>query len=85
MANKRLLKRSINNISEELIAECIAASLYGHNCDCGKALIFTTLKMQDNFIRRVSHPEPGMPAKTYYNDLREQFTIQVNDILDHIH
>jgi len=85
MANRRALKRTINLISEELFAECVAASLYGYNCDCGKSLIFTTIKMQDNFIRRVSHPEPGMSAKLYYKDLKEQFAIQVNDILDHIH
>ena len=84
MANKRSLKRSINVVTEELFAECVAASLYGHNRDSAEALIYTTIKMQDNFIRRISHPEPGMPANEYFKDLREQFTAQVSDIVDQL-
>ena len=45
---------------------------------------FSIVKLQDNAIRRVSHPEPGIPAKQYYKDLREQFSAQVSDILDQI-
>ena len=84
MANKRSLKRSITLICEELFAECVAASLYGHNRDGGEALIYTVVKMQDNFIRRISHPEPGMPAKLYYKDLREKFAAQASEIIDQI-
>ena len=56
MANKRTLKRNINLFCGDLFAECLAASLYGQNKDSAKALIFSTLKMQDDFIRRISHP-----------------------------
>ena len=66
MANKRSLKRSITLISEELFAECVAASLYGQNPESAEALIFSIIKMQDHFIRRISHPEPGIPAGVYY-------------------
>lgn len=31
MANKRNLKRNISIVCEELLAECMAASLYGTN------------------------------------------------------
>ena len=84
MANKRSLKRSITLICEELFAECVAASLYGQNRDGAEALIYSTIKMQDDFIRRISHPEPGMPAKLYYKDLREKFAAQVGDMVDQI-
>lgn len=84
MANKRSLKRSITLISEELFAECVAASLYGHNPESAEALIFSIIKMQDHFIRRISHPEPGIPAKVYYKDLREKFAAQVGEIIDQI-
>jgi len=84
MANKRSLKRSITLISEELFAECVAASLYGHNCDSAEALLFSIIKMQDNFVRRISHPEPGMTAKAYFKDLREKFTAQAGEIIDQI-
>ena len=84
MASKRHLKQTINLICEELFAECVAASLYGQNRESAEALVWSTLKMRNNYIRRVSHPEPGMPAKVYYKDLKEKFSAQVSDILDQI-
>ena len=84
MANKRSLKRSITLISEELFAECVAASLYGQNPESAEALIFSIIKMQDHFIRRISHPEPGIHARVYYKDLREKFAAQVGEIIDQI-
>jgi len=82
MANKRSLKRNINLICEELLAECIAASLYGHNRSSAEALLFSILKMQNDFIRRVSHPEPGMPANQFYKKLREDFAAHASEIID---
>jgi hypothetical protein len=84
MANKRSLKQTINLICEELFSECVAASLYSTNRDGGRALLFSVVKMQDDFIRRVSHPEPGMPAKKYFKQLRNDFVVQVDHIIDHI-
>ncbi|MBR0165859.1 MAG: hypothetical protein IJQ13_03150 [Prevotella sp.] len=86
MSNKRSLKKGIQLICEELFAECVAVSLYGHetNKENAEALLFTIVKMQDNFIKRISHPEPGLSAKVYYKDLREKFSAQVGEILDQI-
>ena len=84
MANKRTLKRSITLFCEDLLVECVAVSLYGQNRDSAEALIFSILKMQDDFIRRISHPEPGMPARVYFKDLREKFTAQAGEIIDQI-
>jgi len=86
MANKRTLKNAINLICEELLAECIAASLYRTEAhkDNADALLFTILKMQADFCSRVSHPEPGMKPALYYKNLREKFTAQVGEIVDQI-
>lgn len=86
MANKRTLKKGIRLICEELFTECVAVSLYGpetsrENAD---ALLFAIVKMQDHYISRISHPEPGISAKAYYKDLRSQFSAQVSEILDQI-
>ena len=86
MANKRTLKRSINLICGELLAEAVAASLYdndNHLAD-DDTLLFSIMHMQRNYICRVSHPEPGMSARTYYRDLREKFTAEVSETLDQI-
>ena len=77
MANKRELKRNINLV-------CIAASLYSNKQDTANSLIYSTVKMQDDFIRRISHPEPGMPAAKYYKKLREDLVAQICDIVDQI-
>ena len=86
MANKRTLKQAINLVSEELFVECVAASLYGNekHPENTEALLQSILKMQADFISRVSHPEPGMKAGTYYKNLRESFTKQVSELVDQI-
>jgi hypothetical protein len=86
MANKRTLKRAINLICEELFAESVAVSLYGSTDTSAnhKALLYSIIKMQDDYICRVGHPEPGMKPSLYYKDLREKFDAQVNDILNQI-
>ena len=84
MTNKRTLKKTINLICEEIFAECLAASLYGHNHDGAHALLYSTLKTRADFICRISHPEPGMPAKQYYKKLRDDFVAQANDIIDQL-
>jgi len=86
MANKRSLKRGINLICEELFTECIAASLYGaeRHKDNAEALLFSIIRMQADFICRISHPESGMPAKKYFMNLRQQFSSQVTEVVDQI-
>ena len=86
MANKRNLKKAINQICEELFTEAVAASLYGNeaNKDNTQALLVTVIKTQRNYISRVSHPEPGIEAKNYYKDLREKFAAQASEIADQI-
>ena len=86
MANKRNLKKAINQICEDLFIEAVAASLYGNEANKGntEALLVAVIKTQHNYISRVSHPEPGIRAKTYYKDLREKFTAQASEIADQI-
>jgi len=60
--------------------------LYGPENDRenAEAVLSSIVKMEDHYIKRISHPEPGIPAKKYYKDLREKFSSQVNEILDQI-
>lgn len=86
MANKRDLKRGINYICSELFAECIATSIYSNNPDKANvdALLKTVLRTHSHYIMRVSHPQPGMKAKAYYQQLISCFNNDVNDIVDQI-
>ena len=86
MANKRTLKKAINLICEDLFAEGIAVALYGPRPKSEvEALLFSIVKMQNNYISRVSHPEPGMKANAYFKDLWEKFSAEANEVLDQMH
>jgi hypothetical protein len=86
MANKRTLKHAIRMICGELFAECFAVTHYGQtkHPENGEAVLYSIIKLQDKYISRVSHPEPGLSAATYYRDLRDKFNAEVDDIIGQI-
>ena len=86
MANKRDLKKIINYICDDLFSECVALSLY-----CGNkkkeelsSILISIAIIRQNYVRRVSHPEPGMTAKAYFNDLKTKLNEQITEITDNI-
>ncbi|MBQ6203664.1 MAG: hypothetical protein IJK46_06165 [Prevotella sp.] len=86
MPNKKDLKKTINYICSELFAECVAASLYNGkpNEDSVNALLSSILMIQNDYVRRISHPEPGMKTKDYFKDLIDNFNKQTSEIIDQI-
>ena len=84
--NKRELKKSVNYICSELFAEGVAASLYSQNADKDNinALLASIINIQNDFVRRISHPEPGMPAKVFYKQLIKDFNNTVSEVIDQI-
>ncbi|AVM53398.1 hypothetical protein JN06_00863 [Bacteroides zoogleoformans] len=83
MASRRNLKKSINNIAGELFAECLVYALHTRNADKKKTddLMAEILNMQDEFISRISHTEPGN-TKAFYQKLHTDFNAKVNEIID---
>jgi hypothetical protein len=86
MTNKRTLKKAIKQICETLFVECFAACSSANKSQLENidALFFSIIKLQANYTSRISHPEPGIPAKQYFKDLREKFTAQASEIIDQI-
>ena len=86
MMNKRSLKKAINAVSDQLFANAVAVSLYGtnRNAENDEALIQSILPMREDFVSRISHPEPGMKKQEYYKDLREKFISQAQELADQI-
>jgi len=84
--NKRSLKKAINAVSDQLFANAVAVSLYGtnRNAENDEALIQSILNMREDFVSRISHPEPGMKKQEYYKDLREKFISQAQELADQI-
>ncbi|MBQ0085418.1 MAG: hypothetical protein KBS65_04155 [Prevotella sp.] len=86
MASRKDLKKIINYSTSELLAECIAVSLYStkpaqENVD---ALLNSIICMRDDCVSRISHLEPGKTAKEYFDNLIQSFNQQVGEILDQI-
>ena len=86
MMNKRSLKKAINAVSDQLFANAVAVSLYGsnRNAENDEALINSIITLREDFVSRISHPEPGMKKQAYYKDLREKFITQAQEIADQI-
>ena len=83
MASRKELKKNINYIAGELFTECLVNSLYVPGTDKQKAdeLMAEILKMQDEFISRISHTEPGN-VKGFYKKLRADFNAKADEIID---
>ncbi len=85
MANRKNLKKYVNYISGELFTECIINSLYvpGTNKEKADQLMAKVLEMQQDFISRISHTQPG-ESKNYYKKFRNDFNACVNNLIEEI-
>ncbi len=90
MANRRDLKKGINFLCRELFAECVAITHYQKPTPQEDVdnVMTNILKLQDDMLNRVSHPEPGMPQKDFFKKLRsdmvnhtEEIVAQINALL----
>lgn len=83
MANRKNLKKNINYICGELFAECVSLRLYtpGTNPKAADEVMTAILNLQNEFISRISHTEPGN-VKGFYKKLKEDFNKQVIEITD---
>ena len=85
MAKRRELKKNVNYIAGELFSECLINSKFIPGTDKKKAdeLMVEIMKMQDEFISRIRHTEPGN-VKGFYKKFRSDFNAKVNEIIDAI-
>lgn len=86
MANKRNLKRNINYVCSELFSEAVAASMCSSKAteEDVNALLASILVIHNDYVRRVSHQEPGLSPKLFYKDLVNNFNKQVSEIVDQV-
>lgn len=82
---RRTTKGYIHRICTELWAECIAASLYSKTEDKDvEALLHSIIKVEKEYISRMSHCEPGLKAKVYFKDVKDKFLASVSETVDQI-
>ena len=78
MASRKDLKKGINYICGELIAECIVNSKKDSNA--ADKVMVKVLNTQNDFINRISHTESGN-VKGYYKKLRSDFDAKTDEII----
>ena len=82
---RRDLKKQVNYIAGELFAECVVLTQVVPGVDEKKVddLMARILYMQDEFLSRISHTQPGN-VKGFYKAFKADFQTQVNGIIDEI-
>ncbi|MCD7899260.1 MAG: hypothetical protein LUH22_05110 [Bacteroides sp.] len=85
MASRKQLKKNVNYITGELFAECMINASLASKENQGKVdeILSDILKMQDEFISRISHTEPGN-VKVFYRKFLKDFNQEVDRIIDEI-
>lgn len=79
------LKKRINYLCGELLAECMADAQFSKkdNKQDVENVIFNILKMQNDWICRLSHIEPGS-TKLFFKKLKEDMQKRTDEIVDQI-
>ena len=74
MASRKNLKKVIGYISSELLSQAIIVALNSdREADEWNALFEKIINLNNDYVARVSHKQPGMKASAYFNALCESF------------
>ena len=85
MANKRILKKTINFNCAELMAECVASMQCNDaNKEDAMGIMLNILELQANMISRVSHVQPGMKANAFFHKLESDMKKRTEDIIEQL-
>ena len=79
------LKKRINYLCGELLAECMAASAFTgkDNKQDVENVMLGIMKMQNDWICRLSHVEPGS-TKLFFKKLKEDMQKRTDEIIEQI-
>lgn len=83
MASRRDLKRDISYVIGDIFTECLIYKelVPGTDKDEAEKLIVDLLRIDNEFITRISHTEPGN-AKQYYRALIKDFQKEISEVID---
>ena len=85
MASRKNLKKVIGYISSELLSQAVYVAMNSdRDVAVWNALFERILVMNNDFVARVSHKQPGMKASAYFNTLCESFDKEAKEIVAEI-
>lgn len=79
------LKKHINYLCGELLAECMAAADFSRkdNKEDVENVMLTIVRMQNDWVCRLSHVEPGS-TKLFFKKLHEDMQKRTDEIVQQI-
>jgi hypothetical protein len=85
MASRKNLKKVIGYISSELLSQAVYVALNSDRDTAEwNALFERILVMNNDYVARVSHKQPGMKASAYFDTLCESFDNEAKAIVAEI-
>mgnify|MGYP003430392632 FL=1 len=85
MASRRDLKKVITFIADDLATEAFFVSYDSKGDTVSCVAVFDKIfRLRKEYIARVNHVEPGMPAKKYFDALCDSFNADARAILNEI-
>ena len=85
MASRKNLKKVITFVVDELATEAFLLSYDAQgDTEAWVALFNKIFSLNNEYIARVNHVEPGMPAKKYFNTLCDSFNADAKALLEEI-
>lgn len=85
MASRRNLKKDISYVIGDIFTECLVYKelVPGTDKDAAEKIIVDLLRIDNEFITRISHTEPGN-AKQYYRTLIKDFQANMGEVIDRL-
>lgn len=82
---RKELKKRINYLCGELLAECIAMAQYHKkdNLRDVENVMLSIIRMQNDWICRLSHIEPGN-TRLFFKKLREDIQKRTDEVIEQI-
>lgn len=85
MASRKHLKKAIKDICSGLFADCVALTMVGQGDNEGlQKLMADILATYGDYVKRISHVEPGVSAREFFRKLRSDFAEKANSLSDEI-
>ena len=85
MASRRDLKKVIAFIADELATEAFIVSYDSKGETEAWVAVFNKIfNLSKEYVARVNHVQPGMPAKKYFNTLCDSFNADAKALLEEI-
>ena len=85
MASRRDLKKVITFVVDELATEAFIVSYDSKGDAEAWVVLFNKIfALNKEYVARVNHVEPGMPARKYFNTLCDSFNADAKALLDEI-